>query len=887
MPPQTPSGPDCARLLAAACLVGWGAAALAEAATLAVDHAAGGTASELRSGSLAGLALALALPWARALDRRHRLGPPRPVRGVLALGALAAAVPAALLPLCPAWLLGSAAGAGVLGALGALLLAAPFALLLGARAPGSVAAALIGAVLAGPSSSALGSLAAASHAASTACAVAAVLLLRSSADLRAVPVARLPGSGATWGGILAAGSVVVALLVLPWLGFAPFGQPRHAVPCACILLGLATPRPGSRPRGAALAAGLLLAHVLGLGGEGLRGGVAAASEPRTVRVLGRQGNQGLVWDRATQELALYEGSLRIDCHGPDRNHGALAGLVAMGLATPGTPLHVHECVQAAAVLHELGATGVRESVAHRERVALAVRARVDGPVEVPAAASLHPPAPDFACLRRSLRAVSPGSLGALVTGFPGPHALYAADHGFHAEARRALGNGVLVVPLPLDLVPAELLRASVAAARAVHPQVHLLLVREVLLLVADGNPAPWSQRKTLPAEAGRWWWRAGTADLGDLARARIGLASHPGTVPQPDALHLLRAAGHDAGLGARDRIRAAMSFLRSVALPGDAALESRLLLRERAGAADVAAPAATAQLRAEREASHLLLDEVQQARLLASVGMVRTADPEDPAAVHAAAVAASSWCHVGAPHAILQAALGLTNASGTSVHDPAAAAQFAHAVDPTLATLAPPVLRPVFAVLGESGAAAPGALEDLARLPDGAGLAALCTGATPLATALRARFGPACAAALLSVRSQRAWTLAELGALRELASIAMVDAAAELLLALGSPAEVLSVWRLDLPVSRGIERLLDAGEAGRLALAQALPRRKDPRAARALARLMTDAAPSVRAAAGAALERSWPGAVAYDPTWERSRLEEAARAVLALHNPRP
>lgn len=889
MPPQTPTGPDRVRLLAAAALSGWAAALLAEVATAAVDHAAGGTAQELRTGAVAGLALALVFPWARLLDRRHRLGPPRPVRGLLALGALAAAVPAAVLPLVAGALAGSAAGAGLLGALGAAVLATPLALCLGPGATGTALAAVVGAALAGLACPWSGSFTAACHAAAVALAAAAVLVLRSSANLRAVPVVRLPGTGSPWAGVLAATTLVALAAVLPSLGLAPFAAPRNAALAGVVLLGLASARPGSRPRGAALAAGLLLAHVLDLGGATAPRTLGALDgTQRSLQVLQQHGSHSVAWDRATQDVVVFDGPVPVDCHGPDHDHGALAALVAAHLAAPGAAVLVHECLQAAEVLRALGVANLGETVGDERRVQPTVRARVDGPVAIPGAVAADAPLPSVACLRRTLRDLPAGGLGVLVTGMPGARASLAADHGFHAEARRALGTGALLVPLPLDLVPPALVQATVAAARAVHPCVELLLVRRVLLLVATGAPVAWQQADGAQFAASRWWWAVGAADLADLGRARIALAPHRGFAPVPDALLLAAACRDGDPVAPRERMRATTAWLRAQARPGDELVEARLWLRDRAGDRDALAAEAALQLRAEREGSHLLHDELLQARLDAAVEVVRAADPADPAAVHGAAVAAAAWCHMGAPRAILQAALGLPNQSGSTVHDPAVAARLALALDPTLGAAAPPVLQGVFAALPDAGAAgATGALEDFARLPDAPRLAALCCGSTPLATALRARFGPACAGALLAVRRDRPWTLAELGALRELASIAVVDAAAALLAELGSAAEVLGAFRLDLPVSRGIERLLDAQPADRLALARALPRRKDPRAARALATLLLDDDLAVRAAAGTALERSWPGAVPYDPAWERSRLEEAARAVLALHNRRP
>ncbi|MEY4675035.1 MAG: hypothetical protein RL148_2819, partial [Planctomycetota bacterium] len=479
------------------------------------------------------------------------------------------------------------------------------------------------------------------------------------------------------------------------------------------------------------------------------------------------------------------------------------------------------------------------------------------------------------------------SLGALVVSFPAPRAPYLADVGFHREARTALGGGALLVPMPLDLVPTELVRATCAAARTVHPQVQLVLVHGVLLLVATGQPVRWDTGSVPPVAARAWSWSAGLSGVAELALARIPLRSVAGVALPPDPL-LLAARSRSAEPADGDRrMRANMGHLRAGLGTEAGELAVRLWLLDRPAHEDALVWESRAQLGAERLGSHLLLEELRRSRLGAAVAEIRAADPGDRDSMQRAAVVASAWCHVGAPHAVLQAALGLENANGSSVLDAAAAARRALAVDPTLSAHAPAALRAVLAPVAAAGGVPHGALEDLARLPDPPSLAALCTGASPLAVALRARFGPWCAAALLDVRAARPWTLEELGALRELSSPAVLDAAAEVLEGMAALQDLLGVWRLDLPAPAGIVRLVGAGTEVRLALAEALARRKDLGSTRALAVLLDDPDPGVRAAAGRSLERSWPGAVPYDPGWGRSQREVAARAVLALHNRRP
>lgn len=884
------------RAWVAVSLAGWSAAVLAAAAAAGADHAAGGWAGELRNAAAAGLLVALVVPWSRLLERPRR-GPPGPVRGVLALGALAPVVPALVFPLLPAAIVGAPAAAAATGFLGALALALPAALVARLGDPLSAPAALLGAGVAALAGPGLDSIAAACHAAATAALASSVLLLRASADLRATPLRALPGTGPSWRTSAWGLGLLVAILVLSSAGWSPLASPARVVATSAVLLLLAGSPRAPVSRGTALAAGLALAHALGLGRDLGVGPTAAAAGGATgcvidgdraeVRVLAQSGDASAVYDRATQEVALLDGGGRLDCHGPGRTHGALAGLAAAYLTAPGRKVVVHECVQAAELLRALGQLDVRETVGAPGLALLARRARVQGPVALPGAVEQELPLPEVAGLRRTLRGLPPASLGALVVSFPTPRAPYLADIGFHLEARTALGGGALLVPMPLDIVPPGLVRATCAAARAVHPQVQLVLVHGVLVLVATGQPVRWDTGPAFPGAAQAWCWAAGLSGMAELALARIPLRSVTGVQLPPDPLLLAARSRSQEPADGNRRMRENVDHLRAGLGPGASGLAVRLWLLDRPAHEDALVRESQAQLGAERLGSHLLLEELRRSRLGAAVDEVRAADPGDQDSMQRAAVVASAWCHVGAPHAVLQAALGLENANGSSVLDAAAAARRALAVDPTLSAHAPAALRAVLEPVAAAGAVPHGALEDLARLPESSSLAALCTGASPLAVALRARFGPWCAAALLEVRAARPWTLEELGALRELSSPAVLDAAAELLEGKAALQELLGVWRLDLPAPAGVARLVASGTEVRLALAEALARRKDLGSTRALAALLDDPDPGVRTAAGRTLGLNWPGTVPYDPSWERSQREVAARAVLALHNRRP
>jgi hypothetical protein len=251
--------------------------------------------------------------------------------------------------------------------------------------------------------------------------------------------------------------------------------------------------------------------------------------------------------------------------------------------------------------------------------------------------------------------------------------------------------------------------------------------------------------------------------------------------------------------------------------------------------------------------------------------------------LHRAQAIASRFLPVGAPAAWLQAALGLPAADGAPLVDASLAIRRAHAIDPTMFSALPPVLRSL-----PRPNASRGELEDLASLPTRERLVELCIGGTPLATALRARFGPACARALVEVLAARLLAPAEAEALRELADPFVLEQATQVLRARQAMAELLPLWRRDLPMPTALTALLQVQDvAVQLRLAAALAGRTDADSLRALADCLASPVVELRRVAAQALRASVGDAIAYDPEWPRSALNEAADRVRSLHNRTP
>jgi len=204
----------------------------------------------------------------------------------------------------------------------------------------------------------------------------------------------------------------------------------------------------------------------------------------------------------------------------------------------------------------------------------------------------------------------------------------------------------------------------------------------------------------------------------------------------------------------------------------------------------------------------------------------------------------------------------------------------ADAVDPVFARS-----QPVFLPLA-SEPRGPGPLEQLAVLPADPELAAAASTPGPRGLALRARFPVAVAYALLDSLETRPLTPVERRALRSVLDPQLLVAAVHhVVTRKGSlAAEVLPMWRRDLPMPPGLGVLAKGAGAERRQLAAALGGRRSAPARAVLADLLLDPDVLVRTAASVSLFQGFGDRISYDPEWPESRRRKAAAALRKLHN---
>ena len=682
------------------------------------------------------------------------------------------------------------------------------------------------------------------------------------------------GSPRAFGGgaVLAAGLVLAAAAVpsIAWLPILP-----AAVALLAALLLLRTPLLALPVAGFAAVVLLLPPPTL----------PAAWPGGREV-LLARRGTGEVLYRRDRHEVQEWVGGVLVDAAGPRRGHAAV--LVALqrllapdaghvGLLGIGTGRVLSCCAGASAwitvVDHRAADDGLFGAL------------QADGPVPMGAVPTLQLPPAAVAvhCGQRQWLLRQPaGSLDvALVTAPLGAGEPFVASETFQLAARTALGAGVLLQCAYLDEAPPALLAQLLAVATAVHPHCRLLLWRDLLVLVASGAPLD------LDATAARWpqlpdelQWQLHAAGCGsgdDLLLADLGGFAAP----------QLSAARADAGLwpvraGGAARV-ANLLLLRALQAKALPSLAGALRLDCEAADAAVRQPAlrALAQLQRQHLEAMLPGDVSRRAYLRDVENAARQIDPADAAAVARLAALAASSAHLGCPGAMTQAALALSNRIGEQVLTAPTAAARALAIDPMLALDPPAVLAPLL-----PAAAPPSPLEDFAVLPDGARLAELCAGDSPLAVALRVVFPSCCSRALLAVRAERPWRLQEVAALRELADPFVLRQAAARLLPLQRSRELIGLWRRDLPMPAALSELLAGGAEDRKLLAGALAGHDDARSAQAVAALLGDNMAEVRTAAAAALFQMVGERIPYDPEWPESRRRDASDRLRALHNHR-
>ncbi|MBL9076057.1 MAG: hypothetical protein JNL08_01055 [Planctomycetes bacterium] len=675
----------------------------------------------------------------------------------------------------------------------------------------------------------------------------------------ALPLVALARGGAAAGAGIAravrARELLLALVCLPlsWWTTRHAGAAGGAVLLLAALLGAVAA--AITVRQVALAAGLATAAAVVVA---LPGG--AAADTASVTVLVRAGDRSVVYDRATQALALRLGGGTVDRAGPDHAGSELAAVIARTFAAPGDRALVLGVgtLRLPRLLLHCGWHEVDVVDGFGLPPAWAARLDADGPVPLPTAVAAAAE-PRLRCTvapwLQALAAIPDAARQVVfVAASPQPATAPQTTIELQRELRRVAGDGLVVQAFALDLVGTEALRALLGSAAVAHGANEVFVVGDDVLLVSGTRPLAWPGADPFAGWCDDARWLAHRAHLGgldDVRRARSGAVG-------PAAAAWARSE-LDAPVGGGERgRRAALDVLRELLLPD---------------AEPVAPDAGSLLLRWLGQRADLRLAQTE----LAGLG-----DAAD-AAQRAQAVAAR-FLPVGAPAASLQAALGLAAADGEPLVDPALACRRAHAIDPTFWADPLPVLRDRL----PRPRAPRGDLEDLACLPPGERLAELCVGEAPLAIALRARFGSACARALVAELGRGPLPPAAAEALRQLADPFVLAEAARVLAARDGSAELLAYWRRDLPLSPAIAALLRHGApALRPRFAEALAGRTDAASLQALAECLTADALELREAAARALRVTAGDGIAYDPAGPRSALIEAADRVRALHNRAP
>ncbi len=585
---------------------------------------------------------------------------------------------------------------------------------------------------------------------------------------------------------------------------------------------------------------------------------AQAVDAAAVTLLAASGTATADYDRATQTLRLSVDGEVVDRAGPDHIGSELAAVLVHLFAAPGDRVLVlgRGTGRLPGLLLRTGRHEVEVVDWRADGASLRASLGGDGPVPPAAAAATEDPRVRTAVRswRDALATLPDASRQAIVIAeAPNRSTPLQTTVEAQRELRRVVGQGLVLQALPFDLVPVERLRALLAAASVAHAWNAVLAVGDDAWLLSAAAPPHWPADDAMSSWSDEARWIAHAAHVGsvlDVRRALHGTVNGTASAAaRSEQDPPLASAGH----GRREVLAVLHDLLGSE--PIESMVDPRsLLLRWLGGRIRV----------------QLAGDEI--------AGL--TATEADAQRAQAIAV---RFLPIGAPAAVLQAALGLPAEDGAPLVDAMLAIRRAFAIDPTFCAALPPVLAGL-----RLPVAARGDLEDLAVLPPRERLASLCVGGSPLAVALRARFASACARALVERIAARPLSAAEGEALRELADPFVLDEAARGLRARHAVAELLSLWRRDLPMPMALTGLLrdDDAEAA-LRFARALGGRTDADSMLALAECLTAPAIGLRREAAQALRASVGDRIDYDPEWPRSALNEAADRLRSLHNRTP
>ena len=564
----------------------------------------------------------------------------------------------------------------------------------------------------------------------------------------------------------------------------------------------------------------------------------------------------VVYQRATQELQLYDGGQLVVGAGPDRIEAELAATLLQALLAPGDRVLVLGCGDRLAALllraaHEVEIVHARPDAAPVSGLLLA-----DGPIVAPEPA--EPPSHAGAVrvrqlgLRPALVRLPDACRQAIVVAEPlGAASWPQVTLPAQRELARVAGRGLVAQVLSFDRTPARMLRALFAAAAIAHGWNAVFAVGESAVLLSAAAAPDWPPPAAFAAWSDDARWIAHRAHLGDLAdlqRACLGtLRALPSSLCWDDE------PWPEPGETGR---KAVLEVLHEHVQP----------------APDVPVPGS---------GSVLLHWVGMQAQMRAAVAAMRELGADAKSQAQAAGIAAR-FLPTGAPAAMLQAALGLPDAQGVLLRDLSAASLRAHAIDPTFLAAAPAV----FAQLPRPRQAR-GDLEDLATLPAPDRLREWCTGDSPRAVALRARFGSRCARVLVEALAQQPLHGAMYEALRELADPFVLAAAGHALTRRSAVRELLGFWRCDLPMPQALDLLRCSTIADRRALLEALPGRSGRVVSEPLADFLVAPEHELRRIAAVVLRQLVGDVVPYDPDWPSSALNEAADKLRAMHNRNP
>jgi spermidine synthase len=503
--------------------------------------------------------------------------------------------------------------------------------------------------------------------------------------------------------------------------------------------------------------------------------------------------------------------------------------------------------------------------------------------------------------RAFLARAAPGSLDVvtmepLLPYAPGTVPLYTAE--FYALADRALSDrGLLLQWVPSHAMPRATFASLLHTFAAGFTHTSIWLVDHSTLLVGSRAPhlpdhtALAERMAALPGALRDALHDCGLAGPDDLHVAFVSAQRPPAARLLGDDAPFLERLGYWSGptklrfladnllylselvaveppSALRELRMRRLSGLRSAALatlpdPGPSALASAVL--------DLDAARASAE--------HSVLLHREQARALRSLYEERIASA--PTLAQARPVADLLLARDSGS----ALALATLAAAASDADQQRALCADALALDPRLLFALPPALAAALRhpLLGVSPR------EDLSRLPAGAELAAAAAAAGPRATALRGTFPARVARSLVELAATRPLAAAERAALAPLLDpLTWARFAAAVRVRRGDlAAEVLPLWRRDLPLAAPLTELLEGDVQARVALADALAGRRDAAACETLARLLLDVELPVRAKAAFALQKLVGSRIPYDPAGDESLWRAAASAVRRLHNSPP